>query len=139
MFKEGDCGLDDKTRGFIENAFDWMIENLEIRDILRWVLDEYPIASREDFALGYTLGSLSRYAHIVVRQDKASKQYRKRQKQRDEEYEKEFGSKPPTIDTKTPIKPFRIRMTKKDTAEIRAMLGKRILKIKEAIHKGLNL
>ena len=88
MFKEGDCGLDDKTRGFIENAFDWMIENLEIRDILRWVLDEYPIASREDFALGYTLGSLSRYAHIVVRQDKASKQYRKRQKQRDEEYEK---------------------------------------------------
>jgi len=133
--------LEEKTRGLIENALDEAIESLDVKDISKWVLDAQPylITSREDFVLGYVLGSMSRFAHRRVWMSKLNKESEKRQKKMDEDFEKKHGRKPPKTGNGENVKPYCIRMTKKNTAEIRDILRNRILDLRDAIHRGFRI
>ena len=129
--------MDEKTRGQIENALDYMIDRLNIRDITDWIFEGYQIKSFEDLAIGYVLGSFSRYAHDVIRQEKISKSImRETEAKLGKEKAKELLKRLEKRDEDT--KPIRVALTEKDTAEIRDLLRRRFLDIIDRINRELN-
>lgn len=130
--------MDKETRGIIEESLDVAIRKLDINDITGWILEEYPIRSIKDLALGYVLGSLSRYVHTVIDHQKWFKKFKERDREWKKEYESKHGKKWEDIKTKGDVKPIRAYLTKKDTIEIRDMLKRRIPDIAEFIDKELN-
>jgi len=129
--------LDKETRGTIENSLDEMIRGLDINDITGWIVEEYPITSVKDLALGYVLGSFARYAYTLMLSEKWGKQSKKR-------LEKEAGREVAERINKSlenavkDMKPLRVNLTEKDYVEIREMLKRRILDIQGIIDRELN-
>ena len=131
--------LDDETRGLIENQLDYAIKTLDVNYVIGWVLNEFPIESVKDFALGFALGSLSRYAQDVALKDKGDKkiikdlekEYGKEAvetlKEREEEEMKEMGE------------PFRVILTEREKTQIRDILKRRILDIRDMVIRSLNM
>ena len=129
--------MDKETRGLIEKTLDYSVETLDINDITGWILEEYPAGSIPDLALGYVLGSLARYAHRAVMSEKWTKKFqKKREKELGKEFVKEMEEK--SEKTTKNVKAIRVHLTKKDTAEIRDILRRRILDIMDRINRELN-
>ena len=121
--------MDEKTRGIIENTIDKLIENLDVRSIMDWIFEEYPVESVEDFVLGFTLGSLARYAHTLILTSRFWKKI-------DKEYEEKFGMKLSTMEAEE--KSLLVSLPRKDYADVRDMLARRLRNITNIIGRELH-
>lgn len=122
--------MDAYVRGQIEKNLDHAITSLDIRKILKWLSDSDMIEmeSKDVLALGYVLGYLSSTAHeILANHQQSVRELR-------EEREKIAGKKLPEPRRKQKF----IRISPKDTEEVRDMLKRRIENIREAVTQGLN-
>lgn len=128
--------MDEETRGLVESGLDYAIKNLDVERsvswIDRWVDKEHPISSIQDLALGYVLGYLSRYAQDVVCDQI-------KWKETEERYEKIMGKKLQADPNQQVEAPRVIKLSKKDLAEIRGMLKRRIGEIIEAVNEAMNV
>jgi hypothetical protein len=121
--------MDAEVRGQIEKALDRTIASLDVREILKWLSDSDMIEmeSKDVLALGYVLGYLSSSARGILSDQRFAKESQ-------EEWEKISGKKLPEPRRKQRL----IRISLKDTEEIRDMLKRRIENIREAVTQGLN-
>lgn len=118
MLMDRVCSLDRRTRGFIEKGLDEVLET-DITNGMRWIPDIMPLRSPEELALGYVLGSLTGWAHNVIKIRRIAR----------------------ISKTKTPdeiMKLTREDVSEKDATEIRDMLIRRILDIVAIINGELN-
>lgn len=99
--------MDKKTRGFVEKSLDAVLKT-NITDGMRWIVDESPIKSPEELALGYVLGSLTRLLHDTVRTKRILLKRKKA-----------------------------LNLTENDVTEIRDMLRRRLPDIREKIAREL--
>ena len=60
----GDCGLDEATRGFIEKALDEYEDKVFLEDF-SWIAELLPISSLKDYILGYIIGRMLSMAFSV--------------------------------------------------------------------------
>jgi len=121
--------MDAEIRGWIEKTLDYAIKTLDIRKILKWLSDSDMIEmeSKDVLALGYVLGYLSSTAHGILSNQQSAKKSQ-------EECEKIMGEKLPEPRGKQIF----IRISPKDTEEVRDMLKRRIENIRKAVTQGLN-
>lgn len=129
--------MDKEARGFIEEELDRLISETDTVDVIRWVTRETPVRSQEDFALGYLIGSLTRYAFDVAWKKKglkkvAEKWEREMGKERYREYQRRME------DENRDYKPFKFRWTKKDETQVRNMLKRRLVDMKRKVYRDFN-
>lgn len=79
--------MDKETRGVIEKALDYVYEEQDFLETVKWILEvDEKVVSEEDLALGYFLGSLVQISWDLVEKEKQLKKYDKR-------LERKFGKK----------------------------------------------
>jgi hypothetical protein len=59
--------MDDKIRGSIEHGIELQIEGSILNGDNKWVFEEYPISSKKDFLLGFTIGKLMYLAWTIFK------------------------------------------------------------------------
>ena len=114
-----------------------MIEETDTTNRINWVLREISVHSEEDFALGYLIGDLFRYATQVAWTKKVSRKIEKRSeselgKERLREIER-MGE-----EYAKGRKPLRIYWTKKDTTDIIDMLRRRLVDMRRKVSRDFH-
>jgi len=133
--------LDEETIGYIEKELNRMISETDMRERIRWVLEEIPVSSKEDFALGYLIGSLTSHAYDGARRQSRIKKIDKRWKRK---MEKEMGKERlREIERKgeeiiKDVKPPRVYWTKKEDTQIRNMMIRRLVQIRRKVHRDFH-
>jgi len=120
--------LDEETIGYVEKELNRMISETDMRERIRWVSREISLHSPEDFALGYLIGSLASHAYSVAMRQSRTKKLEKKMKER----EKKIGSK-----DYEPLR-FRFIWTKKEDAQIRNILRRRLVEIRRKVNKDFH-
>jgi len=126
-----------ETRGLIEKALDRMIEETDTTDRIRWVLREISVHSQEDFALGYLIGDLLRYA---VQMGWAKKVFRKLEEATEREIGKERYReiKRESEERFMGHKPARIYWTKKDMTDMIDILRRRLVDMRRKVSRDFH-
>jgi hypothetical protein len=111
--------LDRGTRGFISETIHWNFEHSKVLETVDWVLKaDDQILSREDFALGYYMGSLMSMAVITMGNKKFDK--------------KLIAS----LDSKAKRpRPIHVEVTSQEKEEIKDMLIPMIARFREKIRQ----
>jgi len=114
-----------------------MIEETDTTNRINWVLREISVHSEEDFALGYLIGDLFRYATHVAWTKKVARKIEKRSeselgKERLREIER-MGE-----EYAKGRKPLRIYWTKKDTTDIIDMLRRRLVDMRRKVSRDFH-
>ena len=129
--------MDKETRGLVEKALDYMISETDTRNMIGWVSREISVRSPEDLALGYLIGSLTRYAFSVARTGKRSKKFEERM-QREIGKERLREIQRDTEERMKDYKPVRVCWTKKDESDTRDILRRRLVDIRRKVSRDFH-
>ena len=129
--------MDKETRGVIEGALDRIISEMDTTDMIRWVLREISVHSQEDFALGYLIGFLMRFAidmgwrRKVVRKS-IERTEREMGKERMREIRREIA------ESSKDYEPFRVYWTKNDMRDMRDILRRRLVDMRRKVSRDFH-